>query len=60
MLKHSWWFMVRFLGFGALGLRRFRPSVHLCPPLVLLSCLVASTAAPAGESRGHDALAELR
>lgn len=52
--------MVRFLGFGALGLRRFRPSVHLCPPLVLLSCLVASTAAPAGESRGHDALAELR
>ncbi len=60
VMKHSWLFMVRFLGFGALGLRRFRPSVHLCPPLVLLSCLVASTAAPAVGSYGHDALTELQ
>ena len=52
--------MVRFLGFGALGLRRFRPSVHLYPPLVLLSCLIASTAAPAGGNLGHDALTELQ
>jgi len=60
MMKHSWFFMVRFLGSGALGLRRFRPSVHLCPPLVLLSCLIASTAAPAGGRYGHDALSELQ
>ncbi|MCP9838265.1 hypothetical protein KBY84_12260 [Cyanobium sp. N.Huapi 1H5] len=59
-MKHSWLFMVRFLGFGALGLRRFRPSVHLYPPLVLLSCLIASTAAPAGGNYGHDALTELQ
>ena len=59
MVKHSWLYMVRFPGFGALGLRRFRPSVHLYPPLVLLSCLIASTAAPAVGSYGHDALAEL-
>lgn len=52
--------MVRFLGFGALGLGRFRPSVHLYPPLVLLSCLIASTAAPAGGIHGHDALTELQ
>lgn len=52
--------MVRFLGVAALGLRRFRPSVHLCPPLVLLSCLIASTAAPAGGNYGHDALSELQ
>lgn len=52
--------MVRFLGFGALGLRRFRPSVHLYPPLVLLSCLIASTAAPAGGIHGHDGLTELQ
>lgn len=52
--------MVRFLGDAALGLRRFRPSVHLYPPLVLLSCLVASTAAPAVNNYGHDALAELK
>lgn len=52
--------MVRFLGFGALGLMRFRPSVHLYPPLVLLSCLVASTAAPAGGNYGQDALTELQ
>lgn len=60
VVKHSWLFMVRFPGFGALGLRRFRPSVHLYPPLVLLSCLIASTAAPAGGSVGHDALTELQ
>ncbi len=52
--------MVRFLGVAALGLRRFRPSVHLYPPLVLLSCLVASTAAPAGGTYGHDSVAELK
>jgi hypothetical protein len=52
--------MVRLPGFGALGLKDFRPNVHLYPPLVLLSCLVASTAAPAEGSLGHDALAELR
>ncbi len=52
--------MVRFLGFGALGLRRFRPSVHLYPPLVLLSCLIASTAAPAGGIDGNDGLTELQ
>ncbi|MEA5391102.1 hypothetical protein VB738_07480 [Cyanobium gracile UHCC 0139] len=52
--------MVRFSGLGALGLRRFRPSVHLYPPLVLISCLVASTAAPAESTLGHDALAQLR
>ncbi len=52
--------MALFPGAAALGLSRFRPSVHLCPPLVLLSCLVASTAAPAGTSFGHDAVAELK
>ncbi|KAF0653171.1 hypothetical protein L107_09551 [Cyanobium sp. Copco_Reservoir_LC18] len=45
---------------GAFGLRRFRPSAHLYPPLVLVSCLIASTAAPAESSLGHEALAELR
>jgi len=48
--------MARPLAFGALSLGRFRPSVHLYPPLVLLSCLVASTAAPAVGGHGHDAL----
>lgn len=52
--------MVRFLGIAALRQGRFRPSVHLYPPLVLLSCLVASTAAPAVGSDGRDALAELQ
>jgi hypothetical protein len=52
--------MVRFLGLGALGLRRFRPSVHLYPPLVLISCLIATTAAPAESTLGHDALDQLR
>ncbi len=60
MVKHAWYFMVRFLGVAALGLRRFRPSVHLYPPLVLLSCLVASTTAPAVGYYGHDDLAELQ
>jgi len=52
--------MVRFLGFGALGLSRFRPSVHFGPPVVLLSCLLASTAAPAGGNHEQQALAELQ
>ncbi len=52
--------MVRFLGIAPLGQGRFRPSVHLYPPLLLLGCLVASTAAPAVDSYGHDALAELQ
>ncbi|AFY30345.1 hypothetical protein [Cyanobium gracile] len=52
--------MVRFLGSGALGLSRFRPSVHFGPPVVLLSCLLASTAAPAGGNHEHQALAELQ
>ena len=60
MVKHPWFFMVRFLGVAALGLRRFRPNVHLYPPLVLLSCLIASTAAPAGSNVGHEALSELQ
>lgn len=55
--------MARPSGLGALSLGRFRPSVHLWPPLVLLSCLVASTAAPAEGSFGHivpETLKELR
>ncbi|MCT0207341.1 hypothetical protein [Synechococcus sp. CS-1332] len=55
--------MARPFTLGALSLGRFRPSVHLYPPLVLLSCLVASTAAPAEGSFGHDdqgTLQELR
>ncbi len=55
--------MVRSFTIGAFSLGRFRPSVHLYPPLVLLSCLVASTAAPAVGGYGHDAvegLEELR
>ena len=55
--------MARPFALGALSLGRFRPSVHLYPPLVLLSCLVASTAAPAAGSLGQDAreaLQELR
>jgi hypothetical protein len=42
--------MARPFALGALSLGRFRPFVHLYPPLVLLSCLVASTAAPAAGS----------
>lgn len=52
--------MARPSGLGALSLGRFRPSVHLWPPLVLLSCLVASTAAPAEDSFGHDDLGTLK
>ena len=55
--------MARPFALGALSLGRFRPSVHLYPPLVLLSCLVASTAAPAAGRHGQDvreALQELR
>lgn len=52
--------MVRFLGSGALGLSRCRPSVHFGPPVVLLSCLLASTAAPAGGNHEQQALAELQ
>lgn len=55
--------MARPFTLGALSLGRFRPSVHLYPPLVLLSCLVASTAAPAvgsNPSESLEALQELR
>ncbi len=38
------------------GIRGFQPSIHLLSPLVLLSCLIASTAAPAagGADPGGD------
>ncbi|MBW4530791.1 MAG: hypothetical protein KME02_08910 [Aphanothece saxicola GSE-SYN-MK-01-06B] len=51
--------MARPLSFGALPLGRFRPSVHLYPPLLLLTCLVASTAAPAVGSHPHESLGAL-
>jgi len=55
--------MARPFTLGALSLGRFRPSVHLYPPLLLLTCLVASTAAPAVGDLPHEsmgALEELR
>ncbi len=55
--------MARPFTLGALSLGRFRPSVHLYPPLLLLTCLVASTAAPAVGGVPHEsmgALEELR
>jgi hypothetical protein len=51
--------MARPFTFGALSLGRFRPSVHLYPPLLLLTCLVASTAAPAVGGLPHESLGEL-
>lgn len=51
--------MARPLRLGALSLGRFRPSVHLYPPLLLLTCLVASTAAPAVGSHPHESLGAL-
>ncbi len=52
--------MARPFTLGALSLGRFRPSVHLYPPLVLLSCLVASTAAPAVGSDPYESLESLQ
>ncbi|MEA5442160.1 hypothetical protein [Cyanobium gracile] len=51
--------MARPFSLGALSLGRFRPSVHLYPPLLLLTCLVASTAAPAVGSLPHESLGAL-
>lgn len=51
--------MARPLRLGALSLGRFRPSVHLYPPLLLLTCLVASTASPAVGSHPHESLGAL-
>ena len=51
--------MARPFTFGALSLGRFRPSVHLYPPLLLLTCLVASTAAPAVGGLPHESLGVL-
>ncbi|MCP9786242.1 hypothetical protein [Cyanobium sp. N5-Cardenillas] len=51
--------MVRPFTLGALPLGRFRPSVHLYPPLLLLTCLVASTAAPAVGSLPNESLGAL-
>ncbi len=58
-MKLSCLSMARPLAFGAFSLRRFRPTVHLCPPLVLLGCLIASTAAPAVGNHGNDNLGVL-
>jgi hypothetical protein len=52
--------MARPLGFVALARKRFGPNVHLYPPLVLLSCLIASTAAPAEGSFAHEDLGTIK
>jgi hypothetical protein len=44
--------MPRTRAFPFFGSRGFQPSLHLLPPLVLVSCLVASTAAPAAGGGG--------
>ncbi len=44
--------MARPWAFPFAVMRDFHPSIHLLPPLVLLSCVVASTAAPAAGGFG--------
>ncbi len=47
--------MPRSWAFPFAAMRDFHPSIHLLPPLVLLSCVVASTAAPAAGGFGGTA-----
>ncbi len=58
-MRSHWASRARPFTLGALSLGGFRPSVHLYPPLLLLTCLVASTAAPAVGGLPHESLGAL-